>query len=154
MTATRRAKYFDEFRVGDEYTTQSRTVTEADIVNFSGLSWDHAAMHMDHEYASKQLFGQRIAHGMLVMTMFSGFKINTGLFDGTTLAFLGMSVKFPKPTFIGDTITGKIRIAETKLTSSGDRGVVTSAFQVVNQRGEVVVEGEESLMMLCKPNKS
>ncbi len=153
MKTIQRAKYFEEFAVGDEYSTQSRTVTEADIVSFAGLSWDNASMHTDHEYASKQVFGQRIAHGMLVMSMYSGLKIKLGIYDGTALAFLGMSARFPGPVFIGDTITAKIKVVETKLTSKGDRGIVKSSFQVVNQRDEVAVEGDETLMIICRPKE-
>lgn len=145
------AKYFEEFIEGEEYTTPSRTVSEADIVMFSALSWDNASMHTDEEYAKQQPFGQRIAQGLLVMSMYSGLKQKLGIVDGTTIAFLGMEVQFPGPVVIGDTITAKISVAETRLTSKGDRGIVTSRFQVINQRGDVAVEGTEKLMIICKP---
>ena len=144
------AKYFEEFIVGEEYTTPSRTMSEADIVMFSALSWDNASMHTDKEYAKQQPFGQRIAQGLLVMSMYSGLKQKLGIVDGTTIAFLGMDVKFPGPVVIGDTITAKISVEDTRLTSKGDRGIVTSRFQVINQRGEVAVEGTEKLMIICK----
>ena len=144
------AKYFEEFIVGEEYTTPSRTMSEADIVMFSALSWDNASMHTDKEYAKQQPFGQRIAQGLLVMSMYSGLKQKLGIVDGTTIAFLGMDVTFPGPVVIGDTITAKISVEDTRLTSKGDRGIVTSRFQVINQRGEVAVEGTEKLMIICK----
>ena len=145
------AQNFAEFLVDEEYTTPSRTVSEADIVLFSGLSWDNASLHTDEEYAKKQPFGQRIAQGLLVMSMYSGLKQKLGIVDGTTVAFLGMDVKFPGPVVIGDTITAKIKVVETRLTRHGDRGIVKSSFRVLNQRGEVAVEGTETLMISCKP---
>jgi len=86
-----------------------------------------------------------------VMSMYSGLKQKLGIVDGTTVAFLGMDVKFPGPVVIGDTITAKISVIETRRTSKGDRGIVTSKFKVVNQRGEVAVEGTEKLMITSKP---
>ncbi|NIB41710.1 dehydratase [Pseudomaricurvus alkylphenolicus] len=145
------AKYFEEFVEGEEYTTPSRTVSEADIVLFSALSWDNASMHTDEEYAKGQPFGQRIAQGLLVVSMYSGLKQKLGIVDGTTVGFLGMDLKIPGPTVIGDTITANIKVMETRLTSRGDRGTVKSRFQIVNQRGEVCVEGTETLLMQCKP---
>ncbi len=148
------AKYFEEFIVGEEYMTPSRTVSEADIVLFSALSWDNASMHTDEEYAKQQPFGQRIAQGLLVMSMYSGLKQKLGIVDGTTVAFLGMDVKFPGPVVIGDTITARISVVNTRITSHGDRGIVQSKFQVINQRNEVAVEGTETLMIRCQPKDS
>ncbi len=148
------AKYFEEFIVGEEYTTPSRTVSEADIVLFSALSWDNASMHTDEEYAKQQPFGQRIAQGLLVMSMYSGLKQKLGIVDGTTVAFLGTEVKFPGPVVIGDTIKAKISVIDTRLTRHGDRGIVQSKFQVINQRNEVAVEGTETLMIRCQPKNS
>jgi len=148
------AKYFEEFIVGEEYTTPSRTVSETDIVMFSALSWDNASMHTDEEYAKQQPFGQRIAQGLLVMSMYSGLKQKLGIVDGTTVAFLGTDVKFPGPVVIGDTITAKISVVNTRLTSHGGRGIVQSKFQVINQRNEVAVEGTETLMIRCQPKDS
>jgi len=150
MTSIQRALYFEEFNVGDEYITPSRTVSEADIVLFTGLSWDNASMHTDEEYAKGQAFGQRIAQGLLVLSMYSGLRQKLGIVDGTTVAALGVDVRFTGPVVIGDTITAKITVAETRLTSKGDRGIVKSRFEVMNQRGEVALEGEETLMIICR----
>ncbi len=146
-----RAKYFEEFAVGDEYRTPSRTVTEADIVMFAGLSWDNAAMHTDEEYAKGQVYGQRIAHGLLIISMYSGVKQKLGIVDGTTIGFVGLDLKIPRPVVIGDTISANIDVVETKPTRKGEGGIVKSRFQVVNQRGEVVIEGHETLLIQCKP---
>lgn len=152
MKSDQRAKYFEEFSVGDEFTTSSRTVAEADIVLFTGLSWDNASMHTDEEYA-KTFYKGRIAHGLLIMSMYSGLRQKLGIVDGTTVAFLGLTVRLQNPVLIGDTINAKIVVAEKRLTSKGDRGIIKSNFSVMNQRDEVTLEGEETLMILCRPAK-
>ena len=66
------ARYFDDLEVGDSFTTKGRTITEADLVNFAALTWDTYPLHVDAEWASKTMFGERIAHGMLVLSYAAG----------------------------------------------------------------------------------
>ncbi len=135
--------YFEDFQVGERFTTPARTVTEADLVNFAGVSGDYNPIHTDAEFAKTTPFGQRIAHGLLVLAMLTGLRQRTGQFEGTLIAWLEIrSYRFLKPVFIGDTIHGETEILEKRETSKPDRGLLVQRVRVLNQRGEVVQEGE------------
>ncbi len=142
--------YFEDLRVGEVYRSATRTVTEADVVNFAGLSADYNRLHVDAEYAKGTAFGQRIAHGLLVLAVMSGLvtrmPINNVL-EPNLMGLLDMQCRFPKPTFIGDTLHVTVEVAEKTETSKPDRGVVAFKRRVVNQRGEVVVEGIWKLLV-------
>ncbi len=145
------AYYFDDLYIGQEIESPSRTVTEADIVNFGCLTADFNPLHMDAEFASKTQFGQRIAHGLLLLSFAGGFSAQTGAFTGTTIAFLELSEwKFLKPVFIGDTVHLKITIEELIETSKPDRGIAVRKEQIVNQKGEVVQQGIKKVMLKRK----
>ncbi len=135
--------YFEDFQVGERFTTPARTVTEADLVNFAGVSGDYNPIHTDAEFAKTTPFGQRIAHGLLVLAMLTGLRQRTGQFEGTLIAWLEIrSYRFLKPVFIGDTIHGETEILEKRETSKPDRGLLVQRVRVLNQKGEVVQEGE------------
>jgi len=82
-----RGLYFEEFEIGQEIHTAGRTVTEADIVNFAGISGDFNRIHTDHVYASQAPFGQRVAHGLLVASIASGLAVQTRFMEDTIIAF-------------------------------------------------------------------
>jgi acyl dehydratase len=118
-------------------------VTEADLVNFAGVSGDFNPIHTDEEYAKETPFGRRVAHGLLVLAMLTGLRLRTGVFEGTLIAWLEIRrYRFLKPVFIGDTIRGETEIAEKRETSKPDRGVVVQRVRIYNQKGEAVQEGE------------
>ncbi len=144
MAAGRR--YFDEIQVGEEYESPGRTVTETDIVLFAGLSGDYNILHTDAEFMKQSIFGERIAHGLL------GLAIQGGLFTRATtayatLAFVGLRWRFKNPIKIGDTIRVRAKVMAKKETAKADRGLITLERQVLNQRGEVVQEGETDMMV-------
>jgi acyl dehydratase len=144
MTDHRR--FFDDIAVGEEFESPGRTVTETDIVLFAGLSGDYNVLHTDAEFMKQSIFGERIAHGLL------GLAIQAGLFTRATqpfatMAFVGMRWKFKGPIRIGDTIRVRAKVLAKKETSKPDRGVITLDRKVLNQRGEVVQEGETDLMV-------
>ena len=144
-------RYFEEFEVGDEYETVSRTITEGDITNFAGVSADFNQLHTDAEFARKTPFGQRIAHGLLGLTFISGCIGRSGLIEGTTFAFLEIaSWKFLAPNFIGDTVKVFAKVADKKETKKNDRGVVIFGIRLVNQRNEITQQGLWSIMILRK----
>lgn len=143
-------KYFEDFEVGHEYLTVSRSVTEADIVNFCGVSGDFNQLHTDIEFASASPFGQRIAHGMCGMTVASGC-FNRGLIEGTTVAFRGIKEwRFKSPIFINDTVHVKVQIVRKEEMKKPDRGLVSFWLTVLNQRDEVVMEGQWDVLMARK----
>jgi acyl dehydratase len=140
--------YFEEFEIGLEIQTSARTVTEADIVHFAGLTGDFNSIHMDTESAKQTVHGQRIAHGMLVASMAVGLAVQQGFVDGTTIAFRELSWKFSQPVFIGDTIHVVIKVATLKATPRMGGGLVTFEVRVINQRAEMVQKGEWKMLML------
>ena len=147
MTITPRGMYFEEFEVGFEIQTAARTITEADIVNFAGLSGDFNFIHVDAEAVKTTPFGQRVAHGMLVASIATGLAVQQGFIDGTTLAFRELNWKFTKPVRIGDTIQTRIKVLETKPMARLGGGLVTFEARVVNQKGDVVHKGVWKMLM-------
>ena len=138
--------YFDDIQPGDEYVSPGRTVTEADIVIFAGLSGDYNVLHTDAEHMKASIFGERIAHGLL------GLSIQQGLLDrvvpGQTVGPLAsVKWKFKGPIKIGDTIKVRVKVTDKRETSKPDRGIVVLSRAVTNQRGEVVQEGETDIMV-------
>jgi acyl dehydratase len=138
-------RYFDEIQIGEEYESPGRTVTEADIVIFAGLSGDYNILHTDAEFMKTSIFGERIAHGLLGLSMQSGL-LTRAMQPYATIAFGGLRWKFKAPIKIGDTILVRARVIGKKETTA-DRGIVTLERTVLNQRGEVVQLGETDLIV-------
>ncbi|MDX2160307.1 MAG: MaoC/PaaZ C-terminal domain-containing protein [bacterium] len=138
---------FEQFNIGDTYTSQARTVNESDVSQFAGLSGDFNPLHTDAEFAKTTPVGQRIAHGMLVMAMATGMANWTGVFEGTTIALAEQQIRYKGVVLFGDTIHLKLTVAEKKETSKPDRGVVKFDTEVINQKGAVVIEGQWTLLM-------
>ena len=127
--------------MGDEYTSPGRTVTEADIVIFAGLSGDYNVLHTDAEHMKSSLFGERIAHGLLGLSLQHGL-LNRSMPARAGERFVALKWKFKGPIKIGNTLRVRARVAGTTDSAKPDWGVVTLERQVVNQLGEVVQEGE------------
>ena len=140
-------QYFEDIRVGDEYVSPGRTVTEADIVAFAGLSGDYNILHTDAEYMRTSIFGERIAHGLLGLALQSGLGTRAMARPFATLAFLGLRWRFKAPIKIGDTIKVHLKVTDKRETSKPDRGIVAIQRSVLNQRGEVVQEGDTDIMV-------
>ncbi len=135
---------FDQIATGTRWRSRGRTITEADVVTFAGLSGDWFPLHTDREYAATTQFGARIAHGMLVLSVASGL---IPLPPGIVLAFYGMDrVRFSRPVFIGDTIHVEAEIAEKAARKSG-QGLLTLSYDVRNQRGETVAAFSAKLLV-------
>src|SRR3954453_23083895 len=112
--------YFDDVEVGQEWESQGRTVTEADIVNFAGLSGDFNPIHTDHEFAKTTPFRKPIAHGVLVWAIGSGLGVNYP--PMRTLAFLSIREwEFKGPVFIGDTVRVRPKVVEKQVRARGRR---------------------------------
>ena len=142
--------YFEEFEEGKDYVTRARTVTEADVVAFAGLSGDFNPLHTDAEFMKASPFGERIAHGMLVSSISTGLSSQMGWFEGTTLALLEVTFRFKAPVKLGDTVHLVIKVKDKKPTSKPDRGILLMEANVLNQRDETVIEGEWTTMMRRK----
>lgn len=143
--------FFEDLEVGKEFVSPARTVTETDIVNFAGLSGDFNVIHTDAELTKMTPFGQRIAHGLLGLSIASGLAARKpGAEQHLIVAFLGMTWDFRKPVFINDTIHLEEIVADKRETSKPGLGVVTYAVKVVNQRGEVCQEGQWKVMYMSR----
>lgn len=140
--------YFDEFTVGDATESVGRTITEADVVNFAALSGDWNLIHTDAEYSKAQPFGQRVAHGLLVLSIASGLAVRLGFMEETIVAFRGLEWKFVRPVFIGDTVRLRVTVEETKAMARLGGGLVSFKMEVLNQKDEVVQRGVWEI--LCK----
>ena len=143
---------FDEFEIGALYESQERTVTEADVVAFAGISGDYNPLHTSAEFGKKTPFGQRIAHGMLIMAMATGMANWTGIFEGTTLALMEQTIGYKGVVLFGDTVHLQLEVLTKKPTSKPDRGVVSFAARMINQSDKVVVDGEWTLLMRRNEN--
>jgi acyl dehydratase len=140
MSLTPAPLYFDDVQVGQEWESLGRTVTQADIVNFAGLSGDFNPIHMDHEFCKTTVFRQPIAHGLLILAMGSGLGLQHPAMR--TLAFLELKEwKFLEPVFIGDTIRMRTKVLAKEERSRGKRGVITWQRTIVNQHGKPVEDG-------------
>jgi 3-hydroxybutyryl-CoA dehydratase len=147
-----RGMYFDEFQVGQRILTAGRTVTEADIVTFAGLSGDYNQIHVDADYSAKAPFGQRVAHGLLVTSIASGLAMQTGVMEGTVLAFREINEwKFIKPVFIGDTVHVVLEVKETKDLRRIGGGSVTIEVSVVNHKDDTVMRGVWTVLIAARP---
>lgn len=143
-------RFFEEIPVGEEYESPGRTVTETDIVIFAGLSGDYNVLHTDAELMKTSIFGERIAHGLLGLSMQSGlFARAAGAY--ATLGLAGLRWKFRGPIRIGDTIRVRARVAGKRELESPGRGLVTVEQRVVNQHDEVVQDGESDLVVERRP---
>lgn len=147
-----RGMYFEEFVAGQKIISAGRTVTESDIVAFAGLSGDYTQIHTDAEFSKNTPFGQRVAHGLLGMAIASGLAAQTGVLEGTVLAFREIiEWKFVKPIFIGDTIHVEMEVKETKAMPRIGGGAVALVLQLKNQHADVLMKGTWSVLMASKP---
>lgn len=139
---TRQDLYFEDYQSGLTVTSQGRTITETDIISFAALTGDWNAIHTDAEYAAKQFFGQRVAHGLLILSIASGLVVRLGFMEETVLAFRELGQwKFILPVFIGDTIRVRVTVKESKLMRRLGGGLVRTKVEVLNQEDKVVQRG-------------
>jgi acyl dehydratase len=145
-----RSLRFDDLYVGMAFVSPSRTVTEADVVAFAGLTGDYSEVHTSEQFAERTEFGRRIAHGMLGLAYAHGLMwARTGELRDCAIAFLGIGDwTFDKPIFLGDTIHVRYEIEQLRVSrSKPDRAIATYAVQVRNQHDEIVQRGHKSLMV-------
>jgi len=138
---------FEEFEHGRRFETPGRTITEADIVGFAGLSGDFNPLHVDEVFAAASEFGGRIAHGPMALGMAFGLASRLDLLDGTVMALLSVTWDFKAPVRAGDTLRAIIEVVEARPSKKPDRGVVGLRFQMLNQHGTVVQIGGCRVLM-------
>lgn len=147
MSYKTRGLTFDQFNPGDMFVSQARTVNESDVSSFAGLSGDYNPLHTDAEFGKTTPFGERIAHGMLVAAIASGMANWLGIFEGTTIALMEQVIQYRGAVKFGDTVHLELQVLEKKETSKPGRGVVIFETRVINQKGDLAIEGKWTLMM-------
>ena len=143
--------YFEEFEVGQSAVSVGRTITEADVVRFAGLTGDFNSIHTDADYAAGHSFGQRVAHGLLVQSIAVGLATRLGVIEGTVIAFRDMTCKFSLPVYFNDTIRLKIEIKELKALPRLGGGSVTMKYSILNQNDKAVQRGEWNMLVMSSP---
>ncbi len=133
--------YFEDFQIGDSIESVGRTITETDVVQFAMLSGDWNLIHTNAEYAKDQLAGERIAHGLLVLSIASGLAVRLGFMEETVMAFMELEWQFRKFVLIGDTIRLRATVAEKKEVKRLGGGYVWFKMDILNQRDEKVQRG-------------
>jgi len=136
-----RGLYFSEFELGQTFVSGGRTVTEADVSLFAGLSGDYNPLHTDAVFAASTPFGQRIAHGMLACSISTGLGQTLGIFEGTTLALMKQEFEFRAPIFFGDTIRLRLTVETLTQSRKGGKGVVVMKSEILKQDDTVAVTG-------------
>ena len=143
--------YFEDFEPGNTYPTARRTVTEADVVNFTTLCGFFEPLFMDTPYVESETpYARRIAPAALTFSLAEGLAILSGIMHKTGIALLGVEMRVIGPVFIGDTLCVDIQVLEKKETRKPERGIVIFRHRVLNQDGQAVLEYQVTRMIRCK----
>ena len=146
--------YYDDLQIGDTYVTPSRTITEADVMLFAGLTGDYVELHTSRAYAEKSRWGKPIAHGMLTLAISYGLNSLTGLFKSSVVASLEQNhIKDTAPVFFGDTIHNVTTITDKRITSKPQYAILTRHTDVINQDGVTVLQYDSVLRIKTKRNE-
>ncbi|MFN7001251.1 MAG: MaoC family dehydratase [Elioraea tepidiphila] len=137
---------YEAIEVGLAYDTPGITVSEHHVLGFAGLTGDFYELHVDDDYARSIGYPGRVAHGLLGLALADGLK-NRAAVRLAAIVSLGWRWKFTGPILAGDRIAAEVRVASKRPTRRGDRGIVTLAFLLRNQKGETLQEGENDLMV-------
>jgi 3-hydroxybutyryl-CoA dehydratase len=138
--------FYEDIHPGLSFETPGLTVTDAHIVQFAGLSGDFFALHMDDDFARSLGFPRRVAHGLLGLILLDGLK-NRAEKSFASVASLSWNWNFRKPLFAGERISGRLTVAEKRLTSKGNRGILTLALELRNAKGEILQNGTNLLLV-------
>ena len=145
---------YADLHVGLAFRSPGRTITDADVVGFAGLTGDYSELHTSDVYAKNSQFGRRVAHGMLGLAFAHGLMWpRTGELRETAIAFLGISDwKFVGPIFIGDTIFVNYAISELRDSKSKPtQAIAVFDVSIVNQDDTVVQRGRKALLLSKVP---
>ena len=147
-------KYFEDLPVGAVFVHQpSRTVTETDNLLITTLTMNTQPLHLDAEFAGKTEFGKILVNSMFTLPLVVGLSVSDTTL-GTTIGNLGFEkIEFPKPVFVGDTITSETHVLEARRSKSRpDTGIVLFEHIGRNQRGEIVCRARRNAMMKARPS--
>ncbi|MCX6398357.1 MAG: MaoC/PaaZ C-terminal domain-containing protein [Propionibacteriales bacterium] len=144
--------WFEDLSTGSVWTSTGRTLTEADVVAFCGVSGDFHPLHVDAEYAARSRFGARLVHGALVLSIATGQRGQLPFVGEAFVAFVEIRKwAMRRPVHIGDTVRTRTTVEEARATSDGVRGIVVQRVEVLNQHDEVVHDGEMVNVVRTRP---
>ena len=144
-----RGLHFEDFVVGQRYETAARTIGEEDVMAFARLTGDESPIHIDAGYAARHPLGQRVAHGLLGLSVAVAQAVRLGFLEGTLIAFRGIREwKFSRPIYFGDSLRARMEVVEVRPAPPLGGGMVTLRVEVVNQRDEMVQQGEWSVVVM------
>jgi acyl dehydratase len=142
---------YEEHEIGAAYETRGRTVTEADICAFVNLCGFNEPLFYDMEYvATSSVFKGKPAPGAFTFCLSEGLVMQTGLIHGTGMSYLGSDIKIVSPVLVGDTLRVRVVITDKRETKKPDRGIVCYRHEVLNHRGELVLEAAIKRMIKRK----
>ncbi len=154
FTPSSKSLYFEEFEPGLTITSAGRTITEADVVAFAALTGDWTRIHTDAVYAASHPLGQRVAHGLLGMSIAVALAIRLGFLEESVLAFREINDwKFSLPIHLGDTIHMHATVVEKKRVPRLGSGMVTLEVEILNQNGDAVQRGKWGFLVKSKESK-
>jgi len=136
------AHTYDDMKVGLVFTSGPRVVTREDIDTFARLSGDYMSIHTNDDYAATTPFGGVIAHGALNIAIATGLAYETGILDGTILAFRSLTMAFNRPVFPGDSLTFEAEVTQMDPSPREESGKVTTLVTLRNQNGKKVISGD------------
>lgn len=143
--------YWDDLKVGDRFRTLNRTITEPDIVNFIGVTGMVETLFTDLSFADHGgVIQGRVAPAACTYTIVEGLLCQSTM-QTTGLALLEIEKKVLKPVFAGDTVHAEVEVTAVRPTSKGNRGIVTTVNDVINQKGETVITYRAVRMMAGRP---
>lgn len=144
--------WFEDFEAGQVFRSQGRTITESDLVTFAGWSWDTNPVHTDTVASREGRYGERIAHGLLGMSVAMGLVSRLGVFETCSVALLGVDEwRFLRPLLVGDTVSAEVTITGTRLTSSGETGVLHRQLRLLGAGDQPIQEGQIDLLVRSRP---
>jgi|HubBroStandDraft_6_1064221.scaffolds.fasta_scaffold391103_2 acyl dehydratase len=147
----RRGKYFEEFELDEELVTDARTVTEADLINYTMLSWETDPLHTDAEYGRASGYGGILAPILLPIVFANGLGATLGFLAGTNRGALGDWWEFIDPVRIGDTLRFRQVIVGKSEAKDADTGIVTYGMEMIDEEGRVVSRGQRSALVARLP---
>jgi acyl dehydratase len=139
--------WYEDLEPGRAFRTGSRVVTEADIEAFAGVSGDRNPLHLDEAYARGSVFGRRVAHGVLGLSVATGLINASALTRGTLVAFLGLTWDFVGPLYPGTEVRVELEVRSRRETSRPGRGLVVLGATLLDADGATIQEGELRLLV-------